>query len=205
MIYRKTGEIKMSKKADRRGFTLIELLVVVAIIAIVSSIAIVNFMAAQTRSKVARVKSELNMVTTAIESYYVDNNAYPLTTGYAPLTNEPIGILPNQLSTPIGYITNVRFRDPFGSSDIIDNQQIFTYQNIPEYIQNNPNSNYWPIALQVYGDWRICSIGPDRDYYNGGVAPSIQYDPSNGTSSVGNIWVGQKGFNPPTGPIYGTS
>jgi prepilin-type N-terminal cleavage/methylation domain-containing protein len=190
---------------QHNGFTLTELLIVVAIIAIVSTIGLVNFMSAQTRAKVARVKAELNMVTSAIETYYVDNNAYPLTTGYAPLINEPIGILPNQLSTPIAYITNVSFNDPFSSSKIIDNQKIFTYQNIPQYIINNPSSNYWPIALQIYGDWRICSIGPDRDYYNGGVAPSIQYDPTNGSSSAGNIWVGKTGFTPQTGPIYGNS
>jgi len=191
------------KRNYSTGFTLIELLVVVAVIAILAAIAIPNFLAAQIRSKVARTKAELNTVTEALESYNVDNNAYPLTTGYPPLMNEPIGILPNQLSTPIAYISNVSFRDPFAQPGAVANQLIYTYQNINEYIINNPSSGYWPIALQIYGDWRICSIGPEGDYYNGGIAPTVQYDTSNGTVSPGNIWVGKTGFNPPTGPIYG--
>jgi type II secretion system protein G len=59
------------------GFTLIELLIVVAIIAILAAIAVPNFLEAQTRSKVARVKADMRTVTTAIETYHIDHNAYP--------------------------------------------------------------------------------------------------------------------------------
>jgi prepilin-type N-terminal cleavage/methylation domain-containing protein len=61
----------------RRGFTLIELLIVVAIIAILAAIAVPNFLEAQTRAKVSRVKNDLRALTTGIESYRVDNNSYP--------------------------------------------------------------------------------------------------------------------------------
>ena len=60
-----------------RGFTLIELLIVVAIIAILAAIAVPNFLEAQTRSKVSRVRSDQRSMATAIETYYVDNNEYP--------------------------------------------------------------------------------------------------------------------------------
>jgi len=56
----------------RRGFTLIELLIVVAIIAILAAIAVPNFLEAQVRSKVARVKSDLRTLATAQEAYFVD-------------------------------------------------------------------------------------------------------------------------------------
>ena len=61
----------------KKGFTLIELLIVVAIIAILAAIAVPNFLEAQTRAKVSRVKSDLRTYATAIESYAVDNNRPP--------------------------------------------------------------------------------------------------------------------------------
>ena len=62
----------------KKGFTLIELLIVVAIIAILAAIAVPNFLEAQTRSKVSRVKADHRSLATAIESYYLDNNQYPM-------------------------------------------------------------------------------------------------------------------------------
>ena len=62
---------------NKKGFTLIELLIVVAIIAILAAIAVPNFLEAQVRSKVSRVKADHRSLATAIEAYYVDNNSYP--------------------------------------------------------------------------------------------------------------------------------
>src|SRR5215213_6581646 len=61
----------------KRAFTLIELLIVVAIIAILAAIAVPNFLEAQTRAKIARVKNDLRTMATALESYAVDNQKYP--------------------------------------------------------------------------------------------------------------------------------
>src|SRR5690349_3216597 len=60
-----------------RAFTLIELLIVVAIIAILAAIAVPNFLEAQTRAKVTRVKNDLRTVATALETYRLDNSGYP--------------------------------------------------------------------------------------------------------------------------------
>jgi prepilin-type N-terminal cleavage/methylation domain-containing protein len=62
----------------RSGFTLIELLIVVAIISVLAAIAVPNFLEAQTRSKVARIKADQRTVATALEAYAVDNNKYPV-------------------------------------------------------------------------------------------------------------------------------
>lgn len=101
-----------------KGFTLIELLIVVAIIAILAAIAVPNFLEAQVRAKVARVKADQRSLATAIESYYVDHGDYP------PNSNGPSGGAFGQannyrmltvLSTPIAYISNALLPDPFPS------------------------------------------------------------------------------------------
>jgi len=61
----------------KKGITLIELLIVIAIIAILAAIAVPNFLEAQTRAKVSRVKADQRSLATGLEAYYVDNNNYP--------------------------------------------------------------------------------------------------------------------------------
>lgn len=100
----------------KRGFTLIELLIVVAIIAILAAIAIPNFLQAQVRAKVSRVVSEFRTVATGMESYFVDHNSYPH--DYRCQTQNhpynPTGLW--ALSTPIAYLTDPKFVDPFSTN-----------------------------------------------------------------------------------------
>ena len=103
-----------------RGFTLIELLIVVAIIAILAAIAVPNFLEAQVRAKVSRVKADMRSLATAVETYAVDNNKYPFynnpededfATGYggrtAPITTGRYELrMPVTITTPIAYMTS---------------------------------------------------------------------------------------------------
>jgi general secretion pathway protein G len=63
-----------------KGFTLIELLIVVAIIGIIAAIAIPNLLNAIDRGKQKRTMADLRSIGTAIESYSIDNNVYPVAT-----------------------------------------------------------------------------------------------------------------------------
>ena len=97
-------------RSDRKAFTLIELLIVVAIIAILAAIAVPNFMEAQVRSKVSRVKNDVRSLATALEAYYVDNNKYP-----------PSAVVPRfarliPLTTPVAFISSVPL-DVFKTKD----------------------------------------------------------------------------------------
>lgn len=157
----------MSIAKAKAGFTLIELLIVVAIIAILAAIAVPNFLNAQARAKVSRVKSDMRAAATAIESFRVDNNEYPegtdnparmpqqvvdflgpLAPGFYSLrtrgtAGEIAGISFFTLTTPIAYITSMP-GDPFaGSGSVLP----FAYRN----------------AKSTGDGWVLTSVGPDTD------------------------------------------
>ena len=79
---------------NSKGFTLIELLIVVAIIGIIAAIAIPNLLNAIDRGKQKRTMADLRSIGTAVESYAVDNNVYPVAATAATLQGfvEPVYI-----------------------------------------------------------------------------------------------------------------
>jgi type IV pilus assembly protein PilA len=66
----------MSKSAQ--GFTLIELMIVVAIIGILSSIAIPQYQSYVARSQMAESIVMMNVAKVMIEDYVIDNGAFPV-------------------------------------------------------------------------------------------------------------------------------
>lgn len=65
------------------AFTLIELLVVVAIISILSALAVVNLQHAKERANQARCAANLKAIAYALYAYRLDHNRYPLADGTA--------------------------------------------------------------------------------------------------------------------------
>lgn len=199
-----------------RAFTLIELLIVVAIIAIIAAIAVPNFLEAQTRSKVSRVKADQRTLSVAVDAYAVDWNIYPMTSsGTLDLT----GTDPTYravkayraLSTPVAYVTQARLDDPFrvkseSSQVTLDSQ---TYQ-IASGNANEPLVN----AVQMAANMGAGRFGPRNVYAVVSFGPNgvdettiaeypfsagIPYDPTNGTSSAGDIFRCGPGDNVPRG------
>jgi len=62
----------MEKKREK-GFTLVEIMIVVAIIAILSAIAVPNFMTARLKSRTNSCKSNLKLLDSTIAQYAMDN------------------------------------------------------------------------------------------------------------------------------------
>lgn len=183
---------KQKRICAEHGFTLIELLIVVGIIAILASIAVPNFLEAQIRSKVARVKGDLYSVAVAMEAYRVDNNNYPDTDVIDRWRRF------NMLTTPIAYISTIP-KDPF--------LQVKDWET-DNYSDWGPRHGYYKLGctpLSKPSRWAMSSNGPDTDEdsvpirYYPGYSPSVFdksdpdynfqiYDPSNGTISDGDIW-----------------
>lgn len=180
----------------KKGFTLIELLIVVAIIAILAAIAVPNFLEAQTRSKVSRVKADMRSMATALESYYVDNNAYPPCNNRGTALGDPSDSFTTdkyleRLSTPVAYVSSVSFKDPFNykgrysaataaainaltaptaltGSDVAAKLNLLIYQswNSDQRPVVPADSFTNPAKDMRARSWLLHSTGPDGCYYN---------------------------------------
>ncbi len=103
----------------KRAFTLIELLIVVAIIGLLASIAVPNFVNAWNRAKVARAKADLRTLATALDMYRLEHGNYPYVQDKGGIEWQmPAGFPANHdrgpagLTSPIPYLSNA-IPDPF--------------------------------------------------------------------------------------------
>jgi type II secretion system protein G len=193
-------------KKTAKAFTLIELLIVVAIIAILAAIAVPNFIEAQTRSKVARVKTDMRSIATAIECYTVDNNKHPIgweegvvTLGIWDWDGTSNAAPYRQITTPIAYMTSIP-KDPFAIYAKGASEALGTYYHVTglddTYMTGVlPNLKAWGFTWEMHsaGPYAFRGVDWSNDYYQGnstpiiinGGLPNYLYDATNGTKSIG--------------------
>src|ERR1035437_7118266 len=68
----------------KKGFTLIELLIVIAIIGVLATLLMVNFVGVRQRARDAQRKSDLRQIQSALEIWRSDNGSYPASAEFAP-------------------------------------------------------------------------------------------------------------------------
>jgi type II secretion system protein G len=172
---------------QRKAFTLIELLIVVAIIAILAAIAVPNFLEAQTRSKVSRAKADMRTIATALEAYYVDSNHYPISRYNGWFFTFSRRLSP--LTSPVAYMTSIP-QDPFPD---LTNQfnELKTFDYLDRASTDTVLPPVWepfPGQPQVANQkWRVQSLGPDKEESLVSGPTPVEYDPTNGTISAGDI------------------
>jgi prepilin-type N-terminal cleavage/methylation domain-containing protein len=181
-----------------RGFTMVELVIVASIIGILAAIAIPNFLAARTRANVSKAKGEQEMLLIALQSYYVDKSMYPLT----PQPGIPSDTALISLTTPTVYITRLP-KDPFKGNAFPEFQKYaLPGKKIPNLYSINGYGyvNYLQISKKplVYSPnggvawFMLMSPGPNfyDDYDYSKTPPTILvYDPTNGTTTRGDVYV----------------
>ncbi len=95
-----------------RGFTLIEIMVVVVILGILASVVVPRIMDNPDKARVAKARTDIKALESALDIYRLDNFAYPSTDqGLEALINKPEDA-PNWKSG--GYVKKLN-KDPWGN------------------------------------------------------------------------------------------
>lgn len=96
------------------GFSILEILVAVAIIAILSTVVVLNIAGAPGEARVAKAKQDIKTLESALEMYRLNNFTYPSTEqGLEALISRPSGTPAANNWRPGGYIKQLP-KDPWG-------------------------------------------------------------------------------------------
>jgi len=192
-------------------------MLVIVIIAILSLIAVPNFLEAQVRAKVARVNSDTRAIAAAIHQYQVDNNSLPLD----PVEGQVLLAWGEDekdrayvaMTTPIAYITKPPV-DPFSYEDYFKCPVYRTTTRIAALAHGDPgfvggcpqalaNGYYWVLRSRGPGGTKETDFRPRRadapEVIGAGekdILHSYVYDPTNGVTSKGWILRTNAGIYP---------
>ena len=135
----------------QQGFTLVELMVVVAIIGLLSAVAIPNFKTYQAKAKVAEAKMQLSALYTAEASFFSDYNMYATCLAYmgfnprAEKANRYYGV---GFSAAISSINSTAYTSAINSGL---NSTDCALSNPPSADSGVPNDNWYAAGKGVGG------------------------------------------------------
>jgi general secretion pathway protein G len=102
---------KRRGKVAPNGFTLVELMVTIFIVGLLATIVVINVLPSQDKAMVQKAKADIAILSQALETYRLDNLAYPdASQGLNALATPPVGA-PGARSE--GYIKKLP-NDPWG-------------------------------------------------------------------------------------------
>ena len=122
---------KKSSVNHQYGFTLIELLIVIAIIGILSTLLMTNFIGIRQRARDAQRKSDIRQMQSALELYRSDVGAYPSAGGTNTLNSAPCPTPSSFVYSGSTYMQQIPC-DPLGNS----------YYNAGSYYYSTTGSTY---------------------------------------------------------------
>lgn len=146
-------------KKNVTAFTLIELLIVVAIIGILSAIAVPNMMSAQLKARLAQTYGSMKTIQTAIAAYNLDNGMAPIDRG----PDAETGSTYTALTTPIAYLSSINvFLDPF-KTHLEDDTGIYYAYGAGHHVDMLDNKDRVRLFKSHNIDYFLFGWGPDRE------------------------------------------
>jgi general secretion pathway protein G len=98
-------------RAPQNGFTLVELMVTLFILGLVTTIVVINVLPSQDKAMVQKAKADIAILSQAMETYRLDNLAYPeVSQGLNALVSPPVAAAGARTE---GYIKKLP-NDPWG-------------------------------------------------------------------------------------------
>ena len=127
--------MKRSTYRANRGFTLIELILVVTIIGVLAAMIVPRFAGRSEQAKIARTRSDIASISTALDLYEWDLGQYPASLEELARRDPPSGVEASQWNGP--YLKKALPKDPWGRA--------YVYQQESQHGQ----------------DFDLLSVGPD--------------------------------------------
>ena len=131
---------------NKLAFTLVEMLVVIAVIGILTTLAVVAVQNSRESTRNAKRVADIKQIQNALELYYNDNNAYPNT------------LIPGEVlsSNSITYIQQIPFAPTPNDGACSEEENAYTYINPYRLDYFYIDEEQW-----TYDNWDY-----DRNYYN---------------------------------------
>ncbi|MDB4940441.1 MAG: gspG [Candidatus Doudnabacteria bacterium] len=123
-------------QSKSKGFTLIELLVVIAIIGLLASVVLLALNSARAKSRDAKRLADIRQLTTALELYFNDFNAYPVQASAAILTGTtvPLNLAPTYVGkVPAAPVPAEPICTGSGTSQALNNAYVYLSANGSTY------------------------------------------------------------------------
>ena len=120
----------MKINARKGGFTLVEIMIVVAIIALLASIAVPNFMRARQRSQGSLIKDDLRILDAAIDQWAIEKNKK---NGEAVTVSDLKDYVKTGSAMYTSLANNVAPNDPLGTPYVITNVGTAPQFNVTTY------------------------------------------------------------------------
>ncbi|HXI87985.1 MAG TPA: type II secretion system major pseudopilin GspG, partial [Parvularculaceae bacterium] len=106
----------LTDRRRQKGITLIELLVVLVILALISTMIVINVLPEADKARVKKAKLDIKALENALDLYRLDMLSYPTTEeGLGALLNPPADAANTEQYRAGGYLRKTNLKDPWGT------------------------------------------------------------------------------------------